>query len=148
MDLPKLKIPKSFYDNFDTVVKYQNVQLIKAICEFKGWDKDREEEITRCFFNGEIPETKLKPSKVESVKEMEKPKAKRLIRKKANNHIRDKVENEKIVYIQKPIEVDGIKYMLEDPTNNVYNAKSNKFVGIYYIDNSGLGKINTRLQEN
>ena len=148
MDSPKLKIPKSFYDNFDTVVKYQNVQLIKAICEFKGWDKDREEEITRCFFNGETPETKLKPSKVESVKEMEKPKVKRLIRKKANNHIRDKVENEKIVYIQKPIEVDGIKYLLEDPTNNVYNAKSNKFVGIYYIDNSGLGKINTRLQEN
>ena len=148
MGSPKLKIPKSFFDNFDTVVKYQNVQLIKAICEFKGWDKDREEEITRCFFNGETPETKIKPSKVEPVKEMEKPKPKRLIRKKATNHIEDKVENEKIVYIQKPIEVDGIKYLLEDPTNNVYNAKSNKFVGIYYIDNSGLGKINTRLQEN
>ena len=148
MGSPKLKIPKSFFDNFDTVVKYQNVQLIKAICEFKGWDKDREEEITRCFFNGEKPETKIKPSKVEPVKEMEKPKTKRLIRKKATHYIEDKVDNEKIVYIQKPIEVDGIKYLLEDPTNNVYNAKSNKFVGIYYIDNSGLGKINTRLQEN
>ena len=103
MELPKLKIPKSFYDNFDTVVKYQNVQLIRAICEFKGWDKDREEEITRCFFNGETPESKIKPSKIETVKDKIKPKVKRLVRKKATNNIRDKVDNEKIVYIQKPI---------------------------------------------
>ena len=148
MASPKLKIPKSFFDNFDTVVRYQNVQLIRAICDFKGWDKDREEEITRCFFNGEIPESKLKISKVESsLEKVIKPK--RLIRKKVDNYKKTESKNEeKIVYIQKPIEVDGIKYLLEDPTNNVYNINNNKFVGIYYIDNSGHGMINTRSQEN
>ena len=46
--------------------KYQNVQLIRAICEFKGWDKSREDEITNCFFNGERPPNKVKPSHIVS----------------------------------------------------------------------------------
>jgi hypothetical protein len=146
MEPPKLKIPKSFFDNFDTVVKYQNVQLIKAICEFKGWGAEREDEITRCFFNGELPEKQIKPSKVVTEKVVtEKSKTKRLVRKKAINK---KEDIEKIVYIQKPIEIEGIKYIIEDPTNNIYSVEKNEFIGIYYIDNGGLGKINTRLQEN
>lgn len=148
MESPKLKIPKSFFDNFDTVVRYQNVQLIKAICEYKGWTKERENEIIECFFDGKQNGNKIKQSKVEMEKSpletnsINKPK--KLIRKKAKNHL----DEEKIVYIQKPIEVEGKKYMLEDPTNNIYDVETNKFVGIYYKDNSGLGKINTRSQEN
>jgi hypothetical protein len=146
MEAPKLKIPKSFFENFDTVVKYQNRQLIKAICDFKGWDVERENEIVQCFFNGETPETKIKASKLDLGEKIieNKPKKKKLIRKKAINQFDD----EKVVYIQKPIEIGGKKYIIEDPTNNIYDNHTNKFVGIYYIDNSGIGQINTRTQEN
>ena len=143
MESPKLKIPKSFFDNFDTIVKYQNLQLIRAICEFKDWGKDRENEIIECFFNGETPEKKIKHSKVEIENEINKPsKPKRLVKKKSTNHV-----SEKIIFIQKPIEIEGKKYLLEDPTNNLYD-NSNNFVGIFYKDSNGIGKINTRSQEN
>ena len=143
MEETKLKIPKSFFDNFDTIVKYQNLQLIRAICEFKDWGKDRENEIIECFFNGETPEKKIKHSKVEIENEINKPsKPKRLVKKKSTNHV-----SEKIIFIQKPIEIEGKKYLLEDPTNNLYD-NSNNFVGIFYKDSNGIGKINTRSQEN
>jgi hypothetical protein len=143
MEETKLKIPKSFFENFDTIVKYQNLQLIRAICEFKDWGKDRENEIIECFFNGETPEKKIKHSKVEIENEINKPsKPKRLVKKKSTNHV-----SEKIIFIQKPIEIEGKKYLLEDPTNNLYD-NSNNFVGIFYKDSNGIGKINTRSQEN
>jgi hypothetical protein len=164
MESPKLKIPKSFFENFDIVVKYQNVQLILAICEFKGWDKSRVDEITNSFFNGETPRNKVKPSRIVSESntieiskstpilniDTAKPKHKKLVRRKksVDKNIDHNIINERIVYIQRPIEIDGNKYLLEDPTNNMYEIKTGKFVGIYYLEKGGIAKINTRSQEN
>lgn len=159
MESPKLKIPKSFFDNFDTVVKYQNIQLIKAICDFKGWDSKRENEIINCFFEGKPPENKIKQTNIEKnsvivpveiEKETnQKPKPKKLIRKKkSNNSLKKEIEFEKIIYIQKVMEIEGNPYLVEDPTNNVYEQETNNFVGILYKDNNGENKINTRSQEN
>ena len=155
MEAPKLKIPKSFFENFDTVVKYQNIQLIKAICDFKGWDTNRENEIISCFFEGTPVENKIKPTKIEnqiiepSVEEKQPTKPKKLIRKKkSSSSIQKNVNFEKVVYIQKVMEIEGKSYLVEDPTNNVYDQDTYNFVGILYNDKDGQKKINTRSQEN
>ena len=46
------------------------------------------------------------------------------------------------------MEIEGNPYLVEDPTNNVYEQETNNFVGILYKDNNGENKINTRSQEN
>ena len=132
-----LKVPKTFFDNFEIVCKYQNMQLIRAICEWKGWGEDRVNEITSEFFNGEpLERSSIKQSKL--VKSEDQPKVKKLVKK---------LSVEKTVYVQKPIIIEGKNYLLEEPSDNVYDYHTGEFLGVYYKCN-GVGKINDNAQEN
>ncbi len=42
-----LRVPINFKDNLDVIIKYQNINLIKDICKYMGWNKTIEDNIIK-----------------------------------------------------------------------------------------------------
>lgn len=40
-----IKIQLEFLDNLDTIVKYQNINLIKELCKYMKWNTDIENDL-------------------------------------------------------------------------------------------------------
>lgn len=146
MDL-SLRIPKTFFDNFEIVCKYQNIQLINAICEWKGWGEDRAEEIKAEFFNDDpsikktIKQSKIRIPEMSLESNESKPKTKKLVRKKPDSEV------SKTIYIQREMIFEDKSYLVEEPSDNVYDKVTGKFVGVIYFVN-GISKINRNAGEN
>lgn len=42
-----LRIPINIKERIDIIVKYQNINLIKEICNYMGWNKDVESKLIK-----------------------------------------------------------------------------------------------------
>ena len=100
--MTSLEIPSSFINNLDVIVKHQNIQLIRAICNWKKWNA---EELINEFVVSKEKKFKKSTLKVDSSKN--------------NNKVEIRVREEWIC--------SGEKYYVEKPHNNVY--KDNIYIG-------------------
>ena len=114
-----LAIPSSLISNIETVVRYQNIQLIKEICKWKNWD---------CMelISVLLPQTE-KEKKIKRVG----LKKSTLVINNEEIHSEDKKEdtNKKEIEIRVRTQwmFNHITYYVESPHNNVY--RDTRYVG-------------------
>lgn len=115
----ELAIPSSLISNIETVVRYQNIQLIKEICRWKNWD-------CKELISVLLPQTE----KEKKIKRVGLKKSTLVIN---NEEIHS--EDKKIDTNKKEIEIrvrtqwmfNHITYYVESPHNNVY--RDTRYVG-------------------
>ena len=42
-----LRLPIDLNNNLDIIIKYQNINLVKDICKYMGWNKNIEDDIIK-----------------------------------------------------------------------------------------------------
>ena len=122
--MSKIEIPEDLFESISTLIKYQNILLLKEIAKDNGW---------------KYLDLKKKYLKIEDVselvKEKNKPKKKKKIKKPKKENIKSE-ENIKLVVLndgEEEIECKKYSYMEKEyyvniKNDNVYNMDM-KFVG-------------------
>ena len=122
--MSKIEIPEDLFESISTLIKYQNILLLKEIAKDNGW---------------KYLDLKKKYLKIEDVselvKEKNKPKKKKKIKKPKKENIKSE-ENIKLVVLndgEEEIECKKYSYMEKEyyvniKNNNVYDMNM-KFVG-------------------
>lgn len=114
-----LCIPHSFVKNLDTIIKFQNIQLINEICRWKNWDPEE-------LINELILDNKKQKKIIKSKVDFDSP----------SNSTERVILNKVEIRVRTMWIFEGIEYYYESPNDNVYNLDGT------YVGKKKNGKIN------
>ena len=116
--MSKIEISEDLFESISTLIKYQNILLLKEIAKDNGWKYlDLKKKYLKIENIGNLLEEKNKPKKKKKIKKPKKENVKMVIL----NEGEEEIECKKYSYMEK-------EYYVNIKNDNVYNM-DNKFVG-------------------
>ena len=116
--MSKIEIPEDLFESISTLIKYQNILLLKEIAKDNGWKYlDLKKKYLKIEDVGELVKEKNKPKKKKKIKKSKKENVKMVVLDEGEEEIQCK----KYSYLEK-------EYYVNVENNNVYDMNK-KFVG-------------------
>jgi hypothetical protein len=116
--MSKIEIPEDLFESISTLIKYQNILLLKEIAKDNGWKYlDLKKKYLKIEDVGELVKEKNKPKKKKKIKKIKKENVKMVIL----NEGEEEIECKKYSYMEK-------EYYVNIKNDNVYDMDNN-FVG-------------------
>lgn len=116
--MSKIEIPEDLFESISTLIKYQNILLLKEIAKDNGWKYlDLKKKYLKIEDVGDLITEKNKPKKKKKIKKPKKENIKLVIL----NEGEEEIECKKYSYMEK-------EYYVNIKNNNVYDMDM-KFVG-------------------
>ena len=116
--MSKIEIPEDLFESISTLIKYQNILLLKEIAKDNGWKYlDLKKKYLKIEDVGELVKEKNKPKKKKKIKKTKKENIKLVIL----NEGQEEIECKKYSYMEK-------EYYVNIKNDNVYDMDNN-FVG-------------------
>ena len=122
--MSKIEIPEDLFESISTLIKYQNILLLKEIAKDNGWKYlDLKKKYLKIEDVGELVNEKNKPKKKKKIKKPKKDntKSKENIKLVVLNEGEEEIECKKYSYQEK-------EYYVNIKNDNVYDMDM-KFVG-------------------
>jgi len=116
--MSKIEIPEDLFESISTLIKYQNILLLKEIAKDNGWKYlDLKKKYLKIEDIGDLITEKNKPKKKKKIKKTKKENIKLVILNKGE----EEIECKKYSYMEK-------EYYVNIKNDNVYDMDI-KFVG-------------------
>ena len=116
--MSKIEIPEDLFESISTLIKYQNILLLKEIAKDNGWKYlDLKKKYLKIEDVGELVKEKNKPKKKKKIKKSKKENVKMVVL----NEGEEEIQCKKYSYLEK-------EYYVNVENNNVYDMNK-KFVG-------------------
>ena len=116
--MSKIEISEDLFESISTLIKYQNILLLKEIAKDNGWKYlDLKKKYLKIEDVGELVKEKNKPKKKKKIKKSKKENVKMVVLDEGEEEIQCK----KYSYLEK-------EYYVNVENNNVYDMNK-KFVG-------------------
>ena len=122
--MSKIEIPEDLFESISTLIKYQNILLLKEIAKDNGWKYlDLKKKYLKIEDVGELVKEKNKPKKKKKIKKPKKDntKSKENIKLVVLNEGEEEIECKKYSYMEK-------EYYVNIKNDNVYDMNM-QFVG-------------------